>query len=133
MCYIECLRKKPESITADAEHIPLTNRRSKLKKTFGTLFFAVVAFLAMPSLAMEVQSDGLMVNTSGFIDSHFEFTEVDQAPLTLTIIENTVTAITLAQNRTMDSANSDNRTQTVLTFDSVAKLSPSRKFEVGWQ
>ena len=107
-------------------------------KALRTLAFVCVALLAMPAIASEVQGDGLSHKI--FIDSHFEFTEVpvdvieNQSPFTLILIENTVTAITLAQNRTTDSASSDNRTQTVLTLDnSVVKLSPSRKFEVGWQ
>jgi len=106
-----------------------------MRKTFGALFFAVVAFLAMPALAIEIQSAGL--NSSVFIDSHFEFTEVNveftgetQAPLIL--IENTITAVTLAQIRTMDSAN-DNITSEFLAFDSVTEKLPSSKFEVGWQ
>lgn len=103
-----------------------------MKKTFGALcFVAIGLLLSVPALAVEVQSDGSTLNSKVFIDSHFEFTEVDQAPLTLDIIENTVTAVTLAQDRTMDPVNSD-RTR-ILSFDSVAKLTPVKKFEVGWQ
>ena len=88
-------------------------------------------FLVVPALALEVHGDGL--NSKVFIDSHFEFTEVDQAPLTLDIIENTVTAVTLAQIRSMDSANNDNNSEFLTLDNGVTKLSPSRKFEVGWR
>lgn len=101
-------------------------------KMLRPLAFVCVALLVMPALASEVQSAGLTLSSSGLIDSHFEFTEETQAPFTLIITENTVTAVTLAQNRTIESAN-DNGAQIALTFDSVAKLQTSLKFEVGWQ
>ena len=80
----------------------------------------------MPAIALEVQGGGL--NSKVFIDSHFEFTEVNteftedsQSHFDLVFTENTVIAVTLARIRSMDSAN-DNETQIDLTFISVAKL-----------
>jgi hypothetical protein len=104
-----------------------------LFKKLRALAFVAIGLLAMPALATEVQSDGLTLNSHVFIDNHFEFTEENQSPLTLIVIENTVTAVTLAQNRTMSSAIDDNSTQ-VLTFDnSVAKSLPMKRHEVGWR
>jgi len=105
-----------------------------MKKTFGALcFVAIGLLLSVPALASEVQSDGLTLNSKAFIDSHFEFTEETQATLTLIITENTVTAITLAQDRSMDSANNYNSNEVLTLDNSVAKLSPMKHFEVGWQ
>jgi len=104
-----------------------------LLKTFRALAFVTIGLLlSVPSLASEVQSDGLALNSSVFIDSHFEFTEENQSPLDLIVTETNFTVVTLAQDRTMNLVTNDNSTQ-ILTLDSVAKLLPMKRHEVGWR
>lgn len=102
------------------------------KLRFSALAIAGL-LLSLSVSATMIQSDGILtVNSDVFIDSHFEFTEENQATLENENNETIFTAVTLAQIRSMDSDINENNTQ-ALAHDSVAKLSPMKHFEVGWQ